>query len=381
MFKKRIPISYARHHLDKSDRRAVLDVLKGDWLTIGPKVDEFELKLSEYLDVPTTVMSSGTAALHAAYHAIGISEGDEIITPPLTFIATQAAAMHLGAKPVFVDVNRDSGNLDANLVEGAITSKTKAIVTVDYAGQPGEIESLKRIANKHHLYLIEDAAHSLGSTLNGRKVGGLADLTTFSFFSTKNITSGEGGAVSSKDRDLMDKVRNFTHQGLIRDPNRFKIRTEGPWHQEVHNIGLNYRLPDILCALGVSQLNKIEKFKKRRKEIFDLYTENFNQINNVDTPYICENTDPMWHLYPLRVPAEKRSQIFKFLRENHIWVQVNYLPAYRHPIFDEIGIEREKFPNSEEYYSREISLPMNTYISDVELNYVIKKVREALTIF
>ena len=371
-------ISYARHDVDSVDAEAVSEILTGDWLTIGPTVDEFESKLSTYLDAPTTVVSSGTAALHAAYHAIGISTGDEIITPPITFIATQATAMHLGATPVFVDVDTNSGNLDANQVERAITSKTKAIVTVDYAGQPGDLAELRRIADKHDLYLIEDAAHSIGSTLGGKRVGSIADLTTFSFFSTKNITTGEGGAVSSINESLIEKVRNFTHQGLIRDPEKFMVTTEGPWHQEVQNIGLNYRLPDVLCALGISQLEKIEKFKMRRKEIFDTYSQNFSNYENVDTPYKADNCDPMWHLYPLRVPAEKRLEIFKFLRQSNIWVQVNYLPAYRHPVFEKYKIKRENFPGSEEFYSREISIPMNTHISDSEVEYVIQKVQEAL---
>jgi len=371
-------IPYARHQLDENDFAAVNEVLASDWLTIGPKVDEFESKLSDFLGAPTTVVSSGTAALHAAYSAIGLTVGDEIITPPLTFIATQAAAMHLGAKPVFVDIDAKTGNLDSTVVERSITPHTKAIVTVDYAGQPGEIEELKRIANKHNLYLVEDAAHSIGSTLNGQRVGALADITTYSFFSTKNITSGEGGAVSSPDSALIEKVRNFTHQGLIRNPDKFKITTEGPWHQEVQDIGLNYRLPDILCALGISQLSKIEKFKKRRQDIFNAYTNSFSQFENVDTPHRISNCEPMWHLYPLRVPAEKRLQIFNFLRENKIWVQVNYLPAYRHPIFEKYQIDRNDFPNSEAYYSREISLPLNTYLSDSDVEYVIEKVQEAL---
>jgi dTDP-4-amino-4,6-dideoxygalactose transaminase len=372
-------ISYARHDIDNTDVKAVSDILRGDWLTIGPKVDEFESKLSDYLGASTTVVSSGTAALHAAYHAIGVSKGDEVITPPLTFIATQATAMHLGATPVFVDIDINSANLDPNLVERAITPKTKAIVTVDYAGQPGDIEALRKIADKHNLYLVEDAAHSIGSTLNGKRVGSLADITTYSFFSTKNITSGEGGAVSSTDNSLVEKVRNFTHQGLIRDPKKFKISTEGPWHQEVQEIGLNYRLPDILCALGISQLERIEQFKRRRKEIFNIYTENFSHIKNVETPFKAQNSDPMWHLYPLRVPADKRLQIFQYLRQSNIMVQVNYLPAYRHPVFENYGIKREDYPNSEEYYSREISLPLNTYISDAEIQYVIEKVQNALT--
>jgi dTDP-4-amino-4,6-dideoxygalactose transaminase len=225
--------------MHKSDIEAVASVLASDWLTIGPEVEKFEEKLSKIVESRCLSVSSGTAALHCAYAAIEIEPGDEIITPPITFIATQATAAMFGAKIVFADVDSQTATIMPDAVEAAITSKTKAIVAVDYAGHPAEMNELRQIANRKGLFLIEDAAHSIGSVYRGRPVGSIADLTTFSFFPTKNMTTGEGGAVSSSDLKLLNRARLFARQGMIRDSAGFKLQTEGPWHQEVHEFGLN----------------------------------------------------------------------------------------------------------------------------------------------
>ena len=216
-------IQYGRHSIDESDISAVVDVLKSDWLTTGPLVDEFEANLMKVTGAPTVVVSSGTAALHCAFQALELKPGDEIISPPLTFVATQATAILSGAKAVFADVDAETGNLDPNEALKSITPRTVAITTVDYAGHPGALDELRRIADEHRLYLIQDAAHSLGSTYFGKKVGEIADLTTFSFFPTKNIASGEGGAISSQNPELLQKAKLFARQGLIRDRDKFKL--------------------------------------------------------------------------------------------------------------------------------------------------------------
>jgi len=364
-------IPYARHQLDETDLAAVNEALASDWLTIGPKVDEFESKLSDFLGAPTTVVSSGTAALHAAYSTVGVTRGDEIITPPLTFIATQATASLLGANIKFADIELSTGNIDYRQVEQHITKKTKAIVAVDYAGHPADLNELRAISEAYGVVLIEDAAHSIGSLYRGERVGSIADVTTFSFFSTKNITTAEGGALSARDHKCVEKARRFTHQGLVRNPDEFLISTEGPWHQEVHNFGLNYRLPDVLCAMGITQLNKIEKFKSRRQEIFDRYSEAFINLPKVTVPTCKAFVEPMWHLYPVRVPADVRKEIFVKLRNSGIGVQVNYLPAYRHPVFKKNSSVFGQYPNSEKYYSEEISLPINAHLLDEEVDRVI----------
>jgi len=259
-------IPYGRQSINEEDILAVTEVLGSDWLTTGPMVAEFERNLTEYVGSDCVTVSSGTAALHAAYSAIGIEEGDEVITPPLTFIATQATAVLCGATIKFADILQDTGCIDPQSVITQVTNRTKAIVAVDFAGHPAELDELKRISSDNGIYLIEDAAHSLGSVYKNQNVGTIADLTTFSFFPTKNITSGEGGAISSPNKDLLKAAKVFSRQGLIRDRNEFEISTEGEWHQEVHEFGLNYRLPDILCALGNSQLLRLNEFKSRRKK-------------------------------------------------------------------------------------------------------------------
>jgi len=351
-------IPYGRHSISEGDISAVTQVLRGEWLTTGPLVEQFEKALEKVVGAPCISVSSGTAALHSAYAAIGIEPGDEIITPPLTFIATQATAALLGAKIVFADVKSDTGNIDPEKVLTSITPRTKAIVAVDYAGHPADLSELRSIADKHNLILIEDAAHSIGSYYNGMPVGSIADITTFSFFPTKNITTGEGGAVASTNPDLLRKARLFSRQGLIRNHDEMNLRIDGPWHQEVQNFGLNYRLPDILCALGVSQLSRLDEFKSIRNEIFDCYWTALSDIEELVLPTRYPYVDPMWHLYPLRVPISRRRELYLRLREAGIGVQVNYLPAHMHPVFLKEGFREGDFPVSEEFYRGEISLPM-----------------------
>lgn len=372
-------IQYGRHDINASDVDAVSGVLESDWLTTGPSVTAFEAAISDHAGgVPAVSVSSGTAALHAAYAAAGVGPGTEVITPPLTFVATQATAALLGADVVFGDVREDTGCLDAELVEPLITPRTRAIVSVDYAGHPADMDALRVVADRHGVLLIEDAAHSLGTTFRRRPVGTLADLTTLSFFPTKNITTGEGGAVLSPDSNLLTAARRFARQGLVRDPEEFVITTEGPWHQEVHDFGLNYRLPDVLAALGTSQISRLSEFKGKRRRVKERYDEAFSDLAGVTLPHCDPDVDPVWHLYPLRVPAERRGAIFVALRNSGIGVQVNYIPAYWHPAFDSQKYPRGLCPVVEEYYSREISLPMHTKLSEDEIDQVIGAVTKAL---
>jgi dTDP-4-amino-4,6-dideoxygalactose transaminase len=371
-------IPYGRHSIEQDDIDAVVGALKSDWLTTGPLVEEFEKSLSHVAGAECVSVSSGTAALHCAYAAIGVTHGDEIITPPITFVATQATAALMGAKIVFADVQHDTGNIDPLKVEQAINSHTKAIVAVDYAGHPADMDELRIIADKYGVFLIEDSAHSIGSTYKGRPVGSLADLTTFSFFPTKNMTTAEGGAVASPDKELINKARLFSRQGLIREKDMFKIRSEGSWHQEVHEFGLNYRLPDVLCALGNSQLAKLESFKEIRRSNYARYFEAFQNINGLVLPVERDYVSSNWHLFPVRVPSERRLQIFGMLRNAGIGVQVNYLPAYRHPAFSGLNVDPRNYPNSESYYKSEISLPMHVSISEYDFDYICTTLIEIL---
>jgi len=367
-------IPYGRQSINEADIAAVVAALKSDWLTTGPLVELFESALEKVVGAPCISVSSGTAALHCAYAAIGLEPGDEVITPPITFIATQATAALFGAKIVFADVQADTANIDPKAVEAAITPRTKAIVAVDYAGHPADLDELRAIADKHKIYLIEDAAHSIGSIYKGRSVGSIADITTFSFFPTKNMTTGEGGAVASIHPKLLEKAKRFSRQGLVRNPDEFKITDQGPWHQEVHEFGLNYRLPDVLCALGISQVRRLETFKQQRASIFSTYGELFGGAHQIQLPTLRSYVSPTWHLYSVLIESSKRKVIFEEMRKSGIGVQVNYIPAYWHPIFQGEGYSRGLCPIAEDYYSRQMSLPMHFSLTKEDLTFVTQKV-------
>ena len=369
-------IPYGRHSINDGDIAAVVAALKSDWLTTGPIVEEFESELEKVVGAPCISVSSGTAALHCAYAAIGLGPDDEVITPPITFVATQATAALFGATIVFADIQPDTANIDPQAAEAAITPRTKAIVAVDYAGHPAELDELRAIADRHGIYLIEDAAHSIGSIYKGRPVGSIADITTFSFFPTKNLTTGEGGAVASIHPELLERAKRFSRQGLVRNPNEFKITDQGPWHQEVHEFGLNYRLPDILCALGVSQLERLQDFKVKKKAIFQSYVRELSGIEGIQLPNERSDMNVNWHLFPARFDPLKRKAIFLGLRKAGIGVQVNYIPAYWHPIFEDMGFRKGMYPNSDLFYSQEISLPMYYGLAKEDMNLVIAVLKE-----
>jgi dTDP-4-amino-4,6-dideoxygalactose transaminase len=371
-------IPYGRQSINDGDIAAVVQALKSDFLTTGPLVEQFEHEIEKVVGAPCVAVTSGTAALHCAYAAIGIQPGDEVITPPITFIATQATAALLGAKIVFADIQFDTGNIDPKAVEAAITPRTKAVVAVDYAGHPADLDELRGIADRHGIYLIEDAAHAIGSTYKNRPVGSIADITTFSFYPTKNLTTTEGGAVASIHPELLQKARRFSRQGLVRDRGEFLIETEGPWHQEVHEFGLNYRLSDVLCALGISQISRISEFKILRSNLFNSYSNELKHLEELRTPTIRANVDPMWHLYPIHVIPSKREQIYNSLRRQGIGVQVNYIPAYWHPVFQELGLKKGMFPVSDAFYLSEISIPMFAGITPAEKVSILHVIKESL---
>jgi dTDP-4-amino-4,6-dideoxygalactose transaminase len=369
-------LPYGRQSIDSSDVDAVVAALTSDWLTTGPAVDAFERDLSAHAGgVPMVSVTSGTAALHVAYAAAEVGPGDEVVTTPLTFVATAAGATLLGATVIFADVEEDTGNLDPAAAEAAVTSRTKVVTSVDYAGLPGDFEALRGVADRAGALLMEDAAHSIGGTWRGRPVGTLADLTTFSFFPTKNLTTAEGGAVASPDPEIMERARRFKNHGLVRDRGLQRTPDEGPWHQEVHSFGLNYRLPDVLCALGSAQLRRLPEFVRRRAEISARYDAALADVAGVRTPARRADTEPAWHLYPLRVREGRRRELFEHLRAAGIGVQVNYVPAYWHPVFEDLGYKRGMCPNAEAYYSEEISLPLYADLTDADVDRVIEEIR------
>jgi dTDP-4-amino-4,6-dideoxygalactose transaminase len=370
------PLPYGRQSIVDEDVAAVAAVLRSDWLTTGPAVTRFEQDLAEWTGgVPAVAVTSGTAALHVAYAATGIGPGDEVVCAPMTFVATAATAIMQGAKVVFADVDPDTANLDPAAAKAALTARTKVIAAVDYAGHPAPADELASVANGTGALLLADAAHSIGSALAGRPVGSLADLTTFSFFPTKNLTTAEGGAVVTANPELLARARAFRNHGLVRDPDRLRHPGEGGWHQEVHEFGLNYRLPDVLCALGSSQLRRLAAFKARRAAIHERYDAGLRDLDDVRTPVTLPGADPSWHLYPLRVLEGRRRALYEALREQGILVQVNYLPAYWHPVFEDLGYRRGLCPNAEQFYEQELSLPLFPDMTDDDVDRVVDAVR------
>jgi UDP-4-amino-4,6-dideoxy-N-acetyl-beta-L-altrosamine transaminase len=366
-------LPYGRQSISDEDVEAVAATLRGDWLTTGPTVTAFENAVSELAGGHRAVScTSGTAALHMAYAGLGIGPGDEVVTTPMTFVATASCAAIMGAKVVFADVEEDTALLDPAAVETVVTDRTKVIAAVDYAGHAADYDTLQEIADRVGAKTLGDAAHSVGGFYKGRPVGDLADVTTMSFFPTKNLTTGEGGAVVAKDPAVAQRVHEFHFIGLVRDPARFQITDEGPWHQEVHEFGVNYRLTDIASALGLSQLKRLAEFTKRRSEITARYNEALELVDGVRTPAQRDYVDPAWHLYPVRILGGRRREIFEGLRAAGIGVQVNYIPVYWHPVFANAGYERGMCPNAEQYYREEISLPMYPDLTDADVDRVIE---------
>lgn len=366
-------LPYGRQSISEEDIEAVTAVLRGDWLTTGPAVTAFETAISELTGGHRAVScTSGTAALHMAYAGLGVGPGDEVITTPMTFVATASTAAILGAKIVFADVEEDTALLDPAAVDALTTDRTKVIAAVDYAGHPADYDALQPIADRVGAKTLDDAAHSVGGFSSGRPVGDLADVTTLSFFPTKNLTTGEGGAVVAKDPAVAQRVHEFHFIGLVRDPSRFAITDEGPWHQEVHEFGVNYRLTDLACALGLSQLRRLAAFKQRRAEITAKYNAALSGIDGLRTPVQRPGVDPAWHLYPIRVLGDRRREVFEGMRAAGIGVQVNYIPVYWHPVFAELGYQRGLCPNAEQFYREELSLPMFPDLTDADVDRVIE---------
>jgi dTDP-4-amino-4,6-dideoxygalactose transaminase len=307
-----------------------------------------------------------------------VGAGDEVITTPMTFVATASAASMFGATVLFADVEDDTANIDPAAVGALVTPRTKAITAVDYAGHPAEYSSLREIADRAGAVLISDAAHAIGSSYHGRPVGVLADLTTLSFFPTKNLTTAEGGAVVSARPDLLQRVRDFRTVGSIRDEARLHHPGEGGWYYEVHEFGLNYRLPDVLCALGSSQLRRLAEFKTRRKHLTARYDELLADVAGLRLPTQRDGVDPMRHLYPVRILDGRRREVYDRMRAAGIGVQVNYIPVYWHPVYEDLGYQRGMCPVAEAFYAEQLSLPLFVDLSDSDQDRVVEVLREIL---
>ncbi|MEV4011253.1 aminotransferase class V-fold PLP-dependent enzyme [Nonomuraea angiospora] len=372
-------LPYGRQSITESDVEAVAEVLRGDWLTTGPAVGRFEAELARWTGgVPCVSVTSGTAALHVAYVAAEVRAGDEVVTSPLTFVATAAAAALLGARVVFADVQPDTGNLDPDAVAALLTPRTRVVTAVDYAGHPADYDELRAVADQAGAVLMADSAHSIGAAYKDRPVGALADLTTFSFFPTKTVTTAEGGAVAAADPERFRRAARFRNHGLVREPADQREPDVGGWHQEVHEFGLNYRLPDVLCALGVSQLRRLERFRERRSELVARYDVLLRDVPGLTLPARRAYVRPSWHLYPVRVRDGRRREVYDRMRAAGIGVQVNYLPVYWHPVFEDLGYRRGLCPRAEAYYAEELSLPLFPDLTDAQQDRVVETLAAVL---
>jgi len=379
-------IFYGHQYLDQADYDAVLNVLKSDYLTCGPKISELEARLCEITGAKYAVAcSNGTAALHMAAMAAGIGEGDELITTPITFAASANCALYCGAKPVFADINERTYNIDPASVEEHITPATKAVVAVDYTGQAVELERLLDICHKNGLVLIEDGAHSIGTKYNGEGVGSIADMTTFSFHPVKTITGGEGGAVLTNSEEYYQKLLLARSHGITRVPELLENKEEGGWYYEQIDLGYNYRMTDIQAGLILSQLDKLPMFSNRRKELVARYNAAFEGNDAIIVQEEIPQSDTTRHLYILRINPEKltinRREFFDALAAENICCNVHYIPVYYFPYYKRLGYTKGLCPKAEKLYDEMITLPLYYGMSDQDCDDVIKAVEKIASYF
>lgn len=367
-------ISYGKQKIDEEDIQAVVETLRSPFLTQGPRIAEFERVVADYVGAKYAVtFCNGTAALHGACYAAGIGEGDEVITSPITFAASANCVRYVGGTVVFADIDAETYNIDPVKIRANITDKTKAIIPVDFTGQPVDIDEIMVIAKEHNLVVIEDGAHSLGATYKGRKVGTTADMTMFSFHPVKPVTTAEGGVIVTDNEDYYKRLLKFRSHGI--EPTAFAAE-QGGWYYEMTDLGYNYRMTDLQAALGVSQMKKLDGFIARRQEIAATYTEAFKKVDGIITPKQLEDTASGWHLYMVQLEEADRKQVFDAMRAENIGVHVHYIPVYWHPYYRELGYKRGLCPVAEEWYKKALTLPIHPSLSKYEIERVISSIIE-----
>ena len=376
-------IPYSRQSIDEEDIQAVVEVLRSDWLTTGPKVDEFERAFADFVGAKEAVaVCNGTAALHATIHALEIEPGDEVIVPPITFASTANCIVFQGGVPVFADVDPNTLLIDPGQAEAKITPRTKAIIAVDYTGQPCDYEKLQAVANQHDLALVADACHSLGGAYRGRPVGSLADLNVFSFHPVKHITTGEGGMITTDDTTLASRLRMFRNHGITTDHRQRKEL--GSWFYEMVNLGYNYRITDFQCALGLSQLRKLPGWLEQRQEIVRRYNQAFSDLSTIVPLEVRPEVTHAYHLYVIQLELGDlqcdRGVIFSTLRNNSIGVNVHYIPAHLHPFYREhFATKPGDCPIAESAYERLLTLPIHPRMSSADIDEVVNVVRDTVS--
>jgi UDP-4-amino-4,6-dideoxy-N-acetyl-beta-L-altrosamine transaminase len=379
-------IPYGRQHIEEDDIRAVVEVLKSDWLTQGPVIEEFERAVAAYCGAQYAVaVSSGTAALHLACLAAGLGPGDLLWTSPNTFVASANSALYCGARVDFVDINPRTYNIDVTALTEKLETAArqdrlpKVVIPVHFAGQSCEMAAIRELADKYRFTIIEDACHAIGGRYRGTKVGSCAfsEMTVFSFHPVKTITTGEGGMILTNRKDLYEKLLRLRTHGITRDPGLMEGETHGPWYYQQIELGFNYRITDIQAALGLAQLQKIEKFLQRRRYLAERYNKELKDLP-VILPYQHPETESAWHLYVIRVEATRRREIFGRLREEGILVNVHYIPVHTQPYYRRLGFRPGDFPEAERYYNEAITLPLFYGLRDEEQQRVTGLVRRAV---
>ena len=373
-------IPYGRQWIDDEDIKAVIEALKGDIITRGKWLERFEKALAEYCSAKyCVVFNSGTSALIAAYYAVGLKRGDNFITSPITFVATANAGRVWGAEVRFGDVEADTGNLNPEGLASLIDGKTKLLVPVHYAGHSVDLEAFRKIADKYNLFLVEDACHALGARYKDSKIGSAdySDAVVFSFHPVKHITTGEGGAVLTNDGVIYKRLLMVRNNGITRDRENFLNLPDGDWYYEQHTLGVNFWLTDFQSALGYSQLRKLDFFVSRRRDIANLYNNLFRDNPYFDLPPERDYAFHSYHLYPIRLKDKYKPlkrEIFRKLREAGLGVQVHYIPVYRQPYYRNLGFKNFSLPNAEDFYQRELSLPIFPAMDDRTVEEVAKRV-------
>ena len=374
------PIPYARQSISPDDTRAVEAVLKSDYLTQGPKVEEFEERLARYCGAKYAVaLNSGTSALHSACFVAGIKAGDEVITSPISFAASSNCILYCGGIPKFADILEDTVTIDPAEIKKNIIETTKAIIPVDFAGHPAELEEIKKIAAEYNLIVIEDAAHALGSEYKGKRTGSCeySEMTILSFHAVKHITTGEGGMVLTNRKDLYDKLVMFRSHGITRNNRMLINKNKSRWFYEMQALGFNYRITDIQCALGMSQMDRLDSFVKRRREIAGLYKDGFSDMKDIICLSEREYAASSWHIFPIRVKGD-RDTVFDRLQSKGIRSNVHYIPIYLHPYYKKLGYRKGLCPKAEKYFKETLTLPLYPGMSDPEVKRVIMVTKDIL---
>ena len=377
---------YGHQYIDDADIQAVVQVLKSDYLTCGPKITALEERLCELTGAKhACAVSNGTAALHIACQAIGIGPGDEVITTPVTFAASANCALYCGARPVFADIDPATYNIDPKSVEEKITDKTKAVVAVDFTGQAVKLKELKQICNKHNLVLIEDGAHSIGTKYEGRPVGSIADITTFSFHPVKTVTGGEGGAVLTNDSAIAKKLYLYRSHGITRDTELMENEPEGGWYYEQIGLGMNYRMTDMQAALVLSQLDKLQQFSNRRKAIVEKYNDAFEDLDGIIVQKEIPESETTRHLYILQLDLEKlncsRREFFDAMAAENVCCNVHYIPVYYFPYYKKLGYRKGLCPNAEKLYEGIMSIPLYYSLTEQDTDDVIRAVKKLVAYY